>query len=210
MCKARVIVNKEGSHVFGKTQRGVSERPKQPKQPWIPKWFVTLLVILIILSGAVAFLLWKPWAPVQPRTEVTAGQDQEETNKDYRFYDQLPKQQVTPIPEQAVPDTQPKNVGVIVEAPSQPTEANTASDAVETPVATSYILQIKSFTDPDSADAKRSEIIMNKLPADVITSHEGGKTWYRVISGPFTTQDSALAAQQTLQNSGIDSIVVKH
>lgn len=200
--------------MFGKTQRGVSERPKQPKQPWIPKWFVTLLVILIILSGAVAFLLWKPWAPVQPRTEITAGQDQEETetNKDYRFYDQLPKQQVTPIPEQAVPDTQPKNIGVIVEAPSQPkTEsANNASDVAETPATISYILQVKSFTDPDSADAKRSEIIMNKLPADVITSHEGGKTWYRVISGPFTTQDAALAAQQTLQNSGIDSIVVKH
>ncbi|MEB3754996.1 SPOR domain-containing protein [Acinetobacter sp. MD2(2019)] len=195
--------------MFGKTQRGVSERPKQQKQPWVPKWMLTLLAILLILTGAMAFVLWKPWAPVQPRTEITAGQDQEETNKDYRFYDQLPKQQVTPIPEQAVPDNQAKNTAVIVEAPTQATEAsNSASDAATTP-SINYILQIKSFTDPDSADAKRAEIIMNKLPADVITAQEGGKTWYRVISGPFSTQSAAIAAQQTLQNSGIDSIVVK-
>ncbi|MEB3766775.1 SPOR domain-containing protein [Acinetobacter sp. MD2] len=197
--------------MFGKMQRGVSERPKQPKQPWLPKWVLTLFVILLFVVAAVAFMLWKPWAPVQPHTEISAGQNQEETNTDYRFYDQLPKQQVTPIPEQAVPDTQAKNTGMIVEAPAQPTQlSNDASEVSETPAATSYILQVKSFSDPDSADAKRSEILMNKLPADVITTQEGGKTWYRVISGPFNSQNAAFAAQQTLANSGIDSIVVKH
>lgn len=197
--------------MWGKTQRGVSERPKQPKQSLIPKWFGTLILILMVLSAAVALMLWKPWAPVHPRSEINAGQPQEETNKDYRFYDQLPKQQVTPIPEQAVPANQPKEVGVIVEAPAQPSaEINSAASESNTVAQTSYILQIKSFNDPDSADAKRSEILMNKLPADVIISTEKGKTWYRVISGPFTTQNEAIAAQQTLQNSGIDSIIVKH
>jgi hypothetical protein len=28
--------------VFGKTQRGVSERPNKPKKPLIPKWLGTL------------------------------------------------------------------------------------------------------------------------------------------------------------------------
>ncbi len=43
----------------------------------------------------------------------------EETNKDYRFYDLLPQQQVTPIPDQAIPETKdnPSTV-VIVEAPA--------------------------------------------------------------------------------------------
>lgn len=196
--------------MWGKTQRGVSERPKQPKQAFIPKWFGTLILILVVLSAALALMLWKPWAPVQPRSDVTAGQSQDETNKDYRFYDQLPKQQVTPIPEQAVPATASKEVGVIVEAPAQPNaEISSASDSSST-AQTSYILQIKSFNDPDSADAKRSEILMNKLPADVVISTEKGKTWYRVISGPFSTESEAIAAQQNLQNSGIDSIIVKH
>ncbi|WP_111894045.1 SPOR domain-containing protein [Acinetobacter sp. MB5] len=197
--------------MWGKIQRGVSERPKQPKQSFIPKWFGTLILILMVLSAAVALMLWKPWAPVQPHTDIPTGQPQEETNKDYRFYDQLPKQQVTPIPEQAVPVTPSKEVGVIVEAPApQPSVSSSTASEPTAAAQTSYILQVKSFTDPDSADAKRSEILMNKLPADVIVSVEKGKTWYRVISGPFTNQNDAIAAQQTLQNSGIDSIIVKH
>ncbi|MEG2637186.1 MAG: SPOR domain-containing protein, partial [Acinetobacter sp.] len=50
--------------MFGKTQRGVSERPNKPKKPLIPAWLGTLVVILIVLCFAVALLLWKPWAPV--------------------------------------------------------------------------------------------------------------------------------------------------
>ncbi|ENU79626.1 hypothetical protein F975_02878 [Acinetobacter sp. ANC 3789] len=196
--------------MWGKTQRGVSERPKQSQQSLIPKWFGTLILILMVLSAAVALMLWKPWAPVHPRSDTNAGQPQGETNKDYRFYDQLPKQQVTPIPDQAVPANQHQEAGVIVEAPAQPTAEISNASEPKTVAQTSYILQVKSYTDPDSADAKRSEILMNKLPADVIIGAEKGKTWYRVISGPFTSQNEAIAAQQTLQNSGIDSIIVKH
>ena len=77
--------------MFGKTQRGVSERPNKPKKPLIPKWLGMLVAILIVLSFAVALLLWKPWAPVQPRNEITSEHYQEDTNKDYRFYDLLPQ-----------------------------------------------------------------------------------------------------------------------
>ncbi|MCP5570296.1 hypothetical protein NL300_28015, partial [Klebsiella pneumoniae] len=79
--------------MFGKTQRGVSERPNKPKKPLIPKWLGMLVVILIILSFGVALMLWKPWAPVKTRSnEVTSDHYQEDTNKDYRFYDLLPNQ----------------------------------------------------------------------------------------------------------------------
>ena len=53
------------------------------------------------------------------------------------------------------------------------------------------------------------EIILNGLSADVVKTVENGQTWYRVFSGPYDSQDAALAAQQTLQHSGIDSIVIK-
>ncbi|ENU21095.1 hypothetical protein F994_00563 [Acinetobacter bohemicus ANC 3994] len=202
--------------MFGKTQRGVSERPNKPKKPLIPTWLGTLVVILIVLSFAVALMLWKPWEPVKPKNQINSEHYQEDTNKDYRFYDLLPQQQVTPIPEQAVPESKNSSTVVIVEAPEAEPAINTpvtepSLEASEAPVAhqPSYILQVRSYSDPDSADARRAEIILNGLSADVVKSVENGQTWYRVMSGPYDSPEAAIMAQQTLQRSGIDSIVVK-
>ena len=200
--------------MFGKTQRGVSERPNKPKKPLIPKWLGMLVAILAILCVGVMLMLWQPWQPVPAKNQVTSDHYQEEdTNKDYRFYDLLPQQQVTPIPEQAVPETKQHGNVVIIESPKPETttEDPTAITSTEpaVPAQASYILQVRSYPDPDSADARRAEIILNGLSADVVKTVENGQTWYRVFSGPYDSQDAALAAQQTLQHSGIDSIVIK-
>ncbi|ENU28633.1 SPOR domain-containing protein [Acinetobacter modestus] len=200
--------------MFGKTQRGVSERPNKPKKPLIPKWLGMLVAILAILCVGVMLMLWQPWQPVPAKNQVTSDHYQEEdTNKDYRFYDLLPQQQVTPIPEQAVPETKQQGNVVIIESPKPETttEDPTAITSTEpaAPTQASYILQVRSYPDPDSADARRAEIILNGLSADVVKTVENGQTWYRVFSGPYDSQDAALAAQQTLQHSGIDSIVIK-
>lgn len=200
--------------MFGKTQRGVSERPNKPKKPLIPKWLGMLVAILAILCVGVMLMLWQPWQPVPAKNQVTSDHYQEEdTNKDYRFYDLLPQQQVTPIPEQAVPETKQQGNVVIIESPKPETttEDPTAISSTEpaVPAQASYILQVRSYPDPDSADARRAEIILNGLSADVVKTVENGQTWYRVFSRPYDSQDAALAAQQTLQHSGIDSIVIK-
>ncbi|NUF14469.1 SPOR domain-containing protein [Acinetobacter lactucae] len=202
--------------MFGKTQRGVSERPNKPKKPLIPKWLGTLVAILAVLCIAVMLMLWKPWQPVPAKNQITSEHYQEEdTNKDYRFYDLLPQQQVTPIPEQAIPESKNQGTAMIVEAPSTTQPAASESVGIDSdqsatiPQQPTYILQVRSYNDPDQADARRAEIILNGLSADVVKSTENGQTWYRVISGPYDTQDAALAAQQTLQHSGIDSIVIK-
>lgn len=200
--------------MFGKTQRGVSERPNKPKKLLIPKWLGMLVAILAILCVGVMLMLWQPWQPVPAKNQVTSDHYQEEdTNKDYRFYDLLPQQQVTPIPEQAVPETKQQGNVVIIESPKPETttEDPTAITSTEpaVPAQASYILQVRSYPDPDSADARRAEIILNGLSADVVKTVENGQTWYRVFSGPYDSQDAALAAQQTLQHSGIDSIVIK-
>ena len=200
--------------MFGKTQRGVSERPNKPNKPLIPKWLGMLVAILAILCVGVMLMLWQPWQPVPAKNQVTSDHYQEEdTNKDYRFYDLLPQQQVTPIPEQAVPETKQQGNVVIIESPKPETttEDPTAITSTEpaVPAQASYILQVRSYPDPDSADARRAEIILNGLSADVVKTVENGQTWYRVFSGPYDSQDAALAAQQTLQHSGIDSIVIK-
>ena len=206
-----IIKSNRGKYpVFGKTQRGVSERPNKPKKPLIPTWLSTLVVILIVLSFLMALMLWKPWEPVKPRAQTSAEPYQEEANQEYRFYDLLPKQQVTPIPDQAVPETKTDNNVVIVEVPEAPaTPNNENAISPSEPVKPSYLLQVRSYKDPDSADARRAEIILNGLSADVLVSMEGGETWYRVVSGPYDSQEAAVIAQQNLQNGGIDSIVVK-
>ena len=200
--------------MFGKTQRGVSERPNKPKKPLIPKWLGMLVAILAILCVGVMLMLWQPWQPVPAKNQVTSDHYQEEdTNKDYRFYDLLPQQQVTPIPEQAVPETKQQGNVVIIESPKPETTTEDPITITSTeptaPDQASYILQVRSSPDPDSADARRAEIILNGLSADVVKTVENGQTWYRVFSGPYDSQDAALAAQQTLQHSGIDSIVIK-
>ncbi|MBF7682671.1 SPOR domain-containing protein [Acinetobacter sp. B5B] len=191
--------------MFSKTQRCISDKPKYPKHTLLPAWIGTAVVFFILICIVVAFAFWKPWAPVSTQV-IDVRQTAQETNHDYRFYEQLPKQQVTPIPEQAVPKSQVSTGSIIVSASQTASNPATVSDTATT----AYFLQIKSFSDPDSADARRSEILMNKLPANVITLNEHGHTWYRVISGPYLTQQTALNAQQVLQNSGIDSIVVKN
>ncbi len=203
---------KKEINVFGKTQRGVSERPNKQKKPLIPTWLWMLVAILIVLCFAVALMLWKPWSPVETKSQVSAEHSQEETNKDYRFYELLPQQQVTPIPDQAVPENQSTGKVVIVEAPEQPASEATSDQAgliTSEEEQSRYILQVRSYNDPDQADTRRAEIILNGLSADVLKIQENGETWYRVISGPYDSQEAAVNAQQTLQHSGIDSIVVK-
>ncbi|WP_298066665.1 SPOR domain-containing protein [uncultured Acinetobacter sp.] len=200
--------------MFGKTQRGVSERPNKPKKPLVPKWLGMLVAILAILCAGVMLMLWQPWQPVPAKNQVTSEHyEEEDTNKDYRFYDLLPQQQVTPIPEQAVPETKQEGNVVIIESPKPETTTADPTTITSTeptvPVQASYILQVRSYPDPDSADARRAEIILNGLSADIVKTVENGQTWYRVFSGPYDSQEAALAAQQTLQHSGIDSIVIK-
>lgn len=200
--------------MFGKTQRGVSERPNKPKKPLVPKWLGMLVAIFAILCAGVMLMLWQPWQPVPAKNQVTSEHyEEEDTNKDYRFYDLLPQQQVTPIPEQAVPETKQEGNVVIIESPKPETTTADPTTITSTeptvPVQASYILQVRSYPDPDSADARRAEIILNGLSADIVKTVENGQTWYRVFSGPYDSQEAALAAQQTLQHSGIDSIVIK-
>lgn len=203
--------------MFGRAPRGVSERPKKKESnKAIPSWLWLVVLILFGVCVVIFLSLWNPWHPVKKQNApIATTVTEQDTNKDYRFYDLLPQQQVTPIPEQAVPQNQVEQPVVVVEAPPKPSDAEIV-DPFDQTVQTAkieaqpvYILQIRSYEDPDSADARRAEIILNGLASEVVISNEGQKIWYRVISGPYVNQQAARNAQQTLQNSGIDSIIVK-
>lgn len=201
--------------MFGKPQRGVSERPKQ-KTTSMPKWLWGLLGILLLIFCLVMLLLWRPWQPVNAQNQANSVMSEDNLpEQEFRFYDLLPKQQVTPIPQQAQTATEmvaetPTTVVDTSDAPASSGQTNTGTAQIESSeINQRYILQIRSYLNPDQADSRRAEVIMSGLSADVITYQDNGQIWYRVISGPYDSEQAAFLAQQTLQNSGIDSIVVK-
>ncbi len=202
--------------MFGKMPRGVSERPKTTAaSKAIPSWLWLIVLTLAGLCVVIFLSLWRPWQPVNKPVQGNSPTSvQQDTNTEYKFYDLLPQQKLPPIPDQAVPEHQTKQPIIVVEAPQlatkpvdDPFEEHYA--AAKIAVAPRYILQVRSYEDPDSADTRRAEIILNGLSAEIILTNEGNKVWYRVISGPYDSQEAAHIAQQTLQNGGIDSIIIK-
>ena len=221
--------------MFGKMPRGATARPKKIHTvKTVPTWLWVITLMLSAICFVILLTLWRPWQPVSTArsgmTDPTPGDiNQRETNQDYKFYNLLPNQKVTPIPDQALPQAQTPIV--VVEQPSIDDTSssdqvndpfNSTSDNVQDRAATlddnqstatksnaMYILQVKSFEDANDADSKRGEVVLNGVPAEVVIANEGSKIWYRVIAGPFTSQDAARNAQQALQNVGIDTLIVK-
>lgn len=211
--------------MFGKAPRGATQRPavKEPgNQKLIPGWLWMIFGMLLGLFIMVVLYLWQPWRPAtrpidatQPTTSADSSTD--ETNKDYQFYDLLPKQQVSPVPTEALPTETTASNPVIAAPPPglevlPPAQNADHSDPVEITAAASlqYILQVNSYQNPDEADARRAEILLAGLPADVRQSKiADGTLWFRVVSGPFANRAEAINAQRLLQDSGIDSLVVE-
>lgn len=226
--------------MFGKAPRGATQRPATPdvKKPLVPAWLWLIFGTLLGLSFAVVLYLWQPWQPssrvepeqistTEPPADSTATAEQKQS-ENYQFYDLLPKQQVTPVPDQAVPKSEITAAEPLPDAASAVTDVFDGTDlanTVPTPSSTSqnptsssavaevqpvYLLQVNSFTDADEADRQRAEVLLVGLSADVRqTTTRDGTLWYRVVSGPYVTRNEAMIAQRNLQDSGIDSLVVE-
>jgi cell division protein FtsN len=213
--------------VFRKAPRGATQRPATPevKTSLIPAWLWLIFGTLFGLSIAVLLYLWQPWQPAQrdpvattTPQPVSEQKPQPDQQGDYAFYELLPKQQVTPVPQQALPaSTTPAqplpdpNAAVTVDAQGRqntnnPDPAGIVVEARE-PI---YILQINSYDNPDEADRQRADVLLVGLSADVRqTTTSDGTVWYRVVSGPYMSRAEALSAQRMLQDSGIDALVVE-
>jgi cell division protein FtsN len=207
--------------VLGTKPRGATQRPTastKRRGPLVPTWLWTVFGVLFGLTCLALLYLWQPW---QPTSHESAQTDAATANKtdpskpaNFQFYDLLPKQQVTPIPAQTVPDVVPDDLSTSVADAAN----NASSDAVSAqPTQTSqpksaqphYILQVNSFQSSDEADKQRASVLLAGLPADVRHTTSEGQEWYRVVSGPFNNKNEALKAQRQLQDSGIDALVVE-
>ncbi|MCC3346016.1 SPOR domain-containing protein [Psychrobacter sanguinis] len=97
-------------------------------------------------------------------------------------------------------------------ATNRPTKGNmTAQSAAKSaPLKQSYILQINSFSSAEDADKRRAQVLMAGVDAYVVkTKMANGQVIYQVVSPTMTNRQKVVAAQQKLQNNGIDSLVVE-
>ncbi|EPF25472.1 hypothetical protein HMPREF1221_02018 [Treponema socranskii subsp. paredis ATCC 35535] len=102
------------------------------------------------------------------------------------------------------PSSEPKAASSKSDAAKTPASKNTASpktaqkNTAAKPKAktsagkTQYWVQAASFANKNGADAARSVLDENKIPADVFTYKDGkGKVFYRVRIGPYVTKSEA-------------------
>lgn len=74
----------------------------------------------------------------------------------------------------------------------------------------SYILQVGSFKSEQEAEARKAELfLLNFTPSVQKVTVDGSQTWHRVRIGPYTDRRKLDAARRTLQDNGIDVIVLK-
>jgi cell division protein FtsN len=228
-----ISINKSGGYdlkkeniVLGTKPRGATKRPTATEKRrglLVPTWLWTVFGVLVGLTFLALLYLWQPW---QPTSHESAQTDDATTTKTadpskpakFQFYDLLPKQQVTPIPTQTVPDVVPEDLSTSVADAAN--NASSDSDNIQQTTQTAqtsqtkaalphYILQVNSFQSSDEADKQRASVLLAGLPADVRHTTSDGQEWYRVISGPFNSKNEALKAQRQLQDSGIDALVVE-
>ena len=96
---------------------------------------------------------------------------------------------------------------------SQPTEyegeAVTPSDSADLPSGPCTAIYVTGAGNVNVQLAGGGTAVLTGLSADVRQTTVNQVVWYRVVSGPYASRDEAQAAQVTLQNSGIDALVVE-
>jgi cell division protein FtsN len=171
---------------FAKAHRSAAEpAPAPPRWIWFFSGFVS--------GGFLAFLaaLWflvpvtTTTSPVAetPRPETQAKTQTEEMQWD--FYEIFPKS-VVPIVEEYT------NSGEKV-----------VLDNFQ------WVLQAGSFQDPNDADERRATLLLMGLNVSTTTVDMSGKTWHRVLVGPFESALERNRAQDTLAQAEIRSIAMK-
>ena len=72
------------------------------------------------------------------------------------------------------------------------------------------MLQVASFKNNSDAERVRAELILLNLNASIETATvSNGKTWHRIIVGPFTNRSKLSKARSTLISNRYEALVLK-
>lgn len=72
-----------------------------------------------------------------------------------------------------------------------------------------YYLQASSFSSFKQADQVKARLILQGMDVDIRSSKSSsGKTWYKVVTGPYQTRSKMAAAKSKLVNQGLNPLVL--
>ena len=203
---------------------------EREKTAW-PAWVWLGIGVLLGLAISATVLI-KDWAPMlrkknlpQPNAEATAPKESEQAvadeaskkpaapKKSFDFYTVLPEMEVV-IPDAELSAKaraeQQKQQAAIAAAQNNPNA--TATAPVATPPADAnarYVLLAGSYGDAKTADEAKAKLAMLGIIAKVQTVSVNGKTWNRVMVGPYANASDTEAAQKTLADAGVKAIPMK-
>ena len=205
------------------------------KRPW-PAWVWLGIGVLLGLTLS-ALVLVKDWAPMlrrknvpQPNPEATAPRESEQAvadeanhkpappKKTFDFYSVLPEMEVV-IPDaelsakaraeqqrqqQAMAQAQANGTPAPSPTPSAPSAPSTGADA-----GGHYVLLAGSYAEPKAADEAKAKLALLGIVAKVQPITINGKTWNRVMVGPYSNASETETAKKTLADNGVKAIPMK-
>ena len=214
-------------------KRGKQAYRGNEKQSW-PAWIWLCLGVLLGL-GLSALILVKDWAPMlrkknlpQPNPEATAAKESEQAvaedagkkpappKKTYDFYSVLPEMEVV------IPDAELSAKARAEQQRQQQqaaqSQAGTAANAAQATTAAAtpgveagarYVLMAGSYAEAKAADEAKAKLALLGIVAKVQSITINGKTWNRVIVGPYSNASETESAKATLAENGVKAIPMK-
>ena len=212
-------------------KRGKQAYRGSEKQSW-PAWIWLGLGMLLGLTLS-ALVLVRDWAPMlhkknvpQPNPEATAPKESEQAvaedaakkpappKKTFDFYSVLPEMEVV------IPDAELSAKAKAEQARQQQAAQQTANGTAAAPAPATapaaaaeagarYVLLAGSYADAKSADEAKAKLALLGIVAKVQSITINGKTWNRVIVGPYSNASETEAAKATLSESGVKAIPMK-
>lgn len=186
-------------------RRGASPKGSKPVPSWI--WLVAGILLGL---GIAVMLLAKGYFPQPKQDKPIAGSQtppavsetpiadevspasQEPESPRYDFFTVLPEMEVV-VPDQELSEqATPRNNGVQEDANQE------------------YLLQVGSFQSASDAEQMKARLALLGIFANVQAVTVNDKTWHRVRVGPVEGARKADEMRRQLQDSGIDTLVMKN
>jgi cell division protein FtsN len=205
------------------------------KPSW-PAWVWLGIGVLLGLALS-ALVLIKDWAPMlrkknvpQPNPEAAVPREPEQAvadetgrkpvapKKTFDFYSVLPEMEVV-IPDAEL-SAKARAEQQRQQAAAAQAQAGTNGNAATAPAATTagvapaeagarYVLLAGSYAEPKAADEAKAKLALLGIVAKVQSITINGKTWNRVMVGPYSNASETETAKKTLADNGVKAIPMK-
>jgi cell division protein FtsN len=202
------------------------------RQHW-PAWVWLGLGVLLGLGLSVLVLV-KDWVPMrrgknlpQPNPQATAPKESEQAvaddaahkppppKKTFDFYTYLPEMEVV-IPDAELSAKaraeQQRQQQAMAQAQANGTPGGALQNAATAAAPAEggrYVLLAGSYGDPKAADEAKAKLALLGVIAKVQSITIDGKTFNRVIVGPYSTASDTEATKKALADNGVKAIPMK-